>query len=78
MLILEIATLWTLIIPAVLVLGLSVGHRLMAPRADERRRLVRAIWAGAFPCEERDARTLTRRPGHQLPRTPQRGALSRH
>lgn len=76
-LIIELAALWTVIIPAMIVLGLLVAHRVMAPRAEQRRRAVREIWTGAFPCEESDARALTRRPGRRLPAAPQRGALSR-
>ena len=65
MLLIEIATLWILVIPVTLVAGLYLSGRVLSMRADRRRQAALAIWAGAHDCDARPAaRPLTRRPEH--------------
>jgi hypothetical protein len=76
-LILEIALLWILVIPAVALVGLSVAQRVLAAGTERRRQVSTRARPQAHGRDHRLAPTFTRRPGHRLrPRRPTR-SLSR-
>jgi hypothetical protein len=70
MLVLEIAILWILVIPAVVVIGLSIAQRVLAAGVTRRRQASPLVWAAGHERDDRVAHAFERRPGHGLPRRP--------